>query len=425
LGPELVTDMITEETAVNIGGKLQENTGYYASRGLKREIYLGLDVLGNSDSYPDIFAVSGMEEEDLVERVPSDETVGKFILHMDSKTDNWIESYNKFNPSRFIILDSKNLRLCFSKLCERNSGKTLHWLKLKNQYFLWKESRGGIDSLINFVDPKRTYGDKRIITEFMKRGICEVKEESISNLSERIVLVVAEPGMGKSSTTTQVAWHTKERDPTSWVVRINWNDHTRKLQEINTETFNLDSLVELLCSAAFPESKYRDINRILLRQALQNSGNVTVLMDGFDEISTIQADKAAVILSELMKTKVKRVWVTSHRDQMERLEKELSVAAFNLKKVSHEFEKEMLGDHPKRDRLIYQSEERQGVYTKDNWLSSSNPCERNGNQTVTEKTDRLMNLISDKAGTSVDVGKNKTSRLMNVEKHKMGIMVNT
>jgi len=48
----------------------------------------------------------------------------------------------------------------------------------------------------------------------------------------------------------------KLADPTSWVVRINWNDHTRKLQDIGTATLNLDSLVEFVCSAAFPKSKY-------------------------------------------------------------------------------------------------------------------------------------------------------------------------
>jgi hypothetical protein len=58
-------------------------------------------------------------------------------------------------------------------------------------------------------------------------------------------------------------------------------------------------------------------------------------MDGFDEISPIHADKATVILSELMKTKVRRVWVTSRPVQRERLEKELSVAAFSVKKWSH------------------------------------------------------------------------------------------
>ena len=63
-------------------------------------------------------------------------------------------------------------------------------------------------------------------------GVCEVNGDWIYDLGERAVLVDAKPGMGKSSTTTHVTWHTKLADPTSWVVRINWNDHTGKLQEI-------------------------------------------------------------------------------------------------------------------------------------------------------------------------------------------------
>jgi hypothetical protein len=158
--------------------------------------------------------------------------------------------------------------------------------------------------------------------------------------------------MGKSSTTTQVAWHTKERDPTSWVVHINWNDHTRKLQEINAGTFNFNSLVEFLCCAAFPDSEYTVIYRSLLKQALKKIGNVTVLMDGFDEISPIHADKAAVILSELMKTKVRRVWVTSLPVQRERLENELSVNAFSMKELSQQLQVKMLLElwMPKKNR---------------------------------------------------------------------------
>jgi hypothetical protein len=149
------------------------------------------------------------------------------------------------------------------------------------------------------------------------------------------VLVVAEPGMGKSSTTTQVALNTKLAKPTSWVVRINWNDHTRKLQEISTATFNLDSLVELLYSAAFTESKYTDIESNLLKQALQYSGNVAVLKDGFDEICPTQADKAVVILSKLMKTKVQNVWVTSRPVEKETIENKLHILAFSMKNLSH------------------------------------------------------------------------------------------
>jgi hypothetical protein len=151
------------------------------------------------------------------------------------------------------------------------------------------------------------------------------------------VLVVAEPGMGKSSTTTEVAWITKERDPGSWVVRINWNDHLWKFRNMNSARFNFKFLVSFLRSATFPDSKNANFDRILLQQALQKSGNITVLMDGFDGISPIHMHKAAVILSELMKTKVGRIWVTSRPVQREWLEKELSVVAFSMKKLPRQF----------------------------------------------------------------------------------------
>jgi len=176
----------------------------------------------------------------------------------------------------------------------------------------------------------------------MKGGSCECNEERIWDLDEKTVLVVADPGMGKSSTTRRVTWHRKLADPTSWVVRINWNDHTRKLEEINTATFNFDSLVEFLCSAAFPKSKYTDINRILLKQALQNSGNVTVLMDGFVEISLTHVQKATSFPSELMKSKEASVWVTSRPVEKERLERKLWVIAFNTENLSTKCQEEML-----------------------------------------------------------------------------------
>jgi len=161
---------------------------------------------------------------------------------------------------------------------------------------VWKISQGSTDNLLYNIDAAKTRTDKRIIADLMKCGGCEVKEESFWDLGQRTMSVVGEPGMGKSSTTTQVAWNIKLVDPTSWVVRINWNDNTRKLEENNIETSNLDTLVEFLCSAAFPESKYTDINRTLLKQVLQNSGNVAVLMDEFDKFSSPHLHNAAVIL---------------------------------------------------------------------------------------------------------------------------------
>jgi hypothetical protein len=340
---ELVTDLVTEGTPVNIGGKLQENKGYYAPRVLERDIYLRLDILKDIDMRHDVFAVSGMRDEDLSEFVPAGEAVAKFTysykhgVHVDRPDESDVDK-----EARFFRLESNNLEACYLMLCERHSEKTLHWFEFKKGNLLWIRSCGAIDTLLRYVDDGKTRLDKRVIIEYIKNINGGINEESIWDSGERTVLVVAEPGMGKTSTTTQVARHTKERDPTSWVLRINWNDHTRKLTTINAATFNFESLVEFLCSTAFSDSTYTDINRSLLKQALQNSGNITVLMDGFDEISPTHADKAAVILSELLKTKVGRVWVTSRPVEKERLEKELSVIAFNMKRLSRESQQEML-----------------------------------------------------------------------------------
>ena len=338
LGPELVTDLITEDTAVNIGGTLQVNEGYYAPRVLKRQIYLSLDVLKNSASYPDIFVVTGTTKSELNNIVPSCE-----ILEYCSMGKQVGQIYDEIMDGRCIVLSEEPIKSHFSELCDTSRGKTLHWLKYisKDRTFLWKQSRGTTDNLLDYADPERTQGKNR---EFMKTGSCEVQEESIWKVKERTVLVVADAGMGKSSTTTQVAWDKKLADRTSWVVRINWNDHTRKLQEINAATFKLDALVEFLCSAAFNESKYKDFNKSLLTHALQNSGNVIVFMDGFDEICPIYEEKALIILREIIETKVKRVWVTSRTVQKERIEKELSVSTFTLKKLSQKCQEEMFRD---------------------------------------------------------------------------------
>ena len=338
LGPELVTDLITEGTPMNIGGRLQINTEHYEPRVFKRKIWLSLDSLRNRSTYPDILAVSGMQKNDLVDIVPSGEEVGSFYFEVGYVSENSTKNYDVLEK-RFIVLKGRNMKSSFLKLCEIHNKETLHWLKYKDGKLLWKQTRGSLQNILNFIDAEKTGVDKRIAKECMNSGSCEINEDSIWNLGEMSVLVIAEPGMGKSSTTTQVAWNTKLTDPTSWVVHINWNDHTRKLQEINTATFNFKSLVEFLCSAAFPESKYTDINRVLLKQALQKSGNVTVLMDGFDEFSPLHMHKD-VILSEIMKTKVGKDLVTLRNVEKERLEKEPSGITFSMRNLSRESQRE-------------------------------------------------------------------------------------
>jgi len=336
LGANIISRLVTGET-VKLGGRLCTNADCYMPRVLEREVWLQLDVLRNPDLYPDMFAVSGMEVKDLGVIVPAGETVQYIDQQNIHHTD-----FTEDTGSRFIVLSEADAEICFLELCKKHGERTLHWVQFKNGTLLWKKTQGDPDKLLTYIDTERTRLDLMCIEKYMRRGTCEVSEDAVWDLGERTVLVVAEPAMGKSSTTTQVAWITKERDPASWVVYINWNDHTRELKKMDAARFNFKFLVRFLCRAAFPDSENANFDKILLEQALQKSGNVTVLMDGFDEISRIHMHKATVILSQILKTKAERIWVTSRPVQRERLEKELSVAAFSMKKLSRQFKVQML-----------------------------------------------------------------------------------
>jgi hypothetical protein len=215
LGADIVEELVAKGS-VKLGGRLHTNTGYYAPRVLEREVLLQLDVLRSRHTYPDVFAVSGMEVEDIVAFVPPGETV-KYI---DKQNIHHID-FTENTCSRFIVLSEACAEFCFLELCKKRRGRTLHWVQFHNGNLRWKKSCGGPDKLLNYIGTERTRLYKKRAKKCIKRRTCKVSEESIWDLGERTVLVVAEPGMRKSSTTTHVARHTKERDPTSWVVRIN------------------------------------------------------------------------------------------------------------------------------------------------------------------------------------------------------------
>jgi hypothetical protein len=187
-------------------------------------VWLHSDVLRNKN---DVFAVSGAIKKEVRKIVSLHETVEYHSLEEIDGTDFILDKKN-----RIFLLPDEDVETAIMTICEKIEGKPFHWVEYNNGGLLWKMSQDGTDSLLDYVDAEKSRADKQIIAECMKSGRCEVNEELIWDLGERTVLVVAEPGMGKSRTTTQVARHTKLADPTSWVVRINWNEHTRRYRKV-------------------------------------------------------------------------------------------------------------------------------------------------------------------------------------------------
>jgi hypothetical protein len=169
LGPELVTDLITDETPVNIGGTLQVNEEYYVPRVFKKNIVLHSNVLQDTN---DVFAVSGTTMEYLRKIVPSGKAVECVSREKINSSD-----FTQDIKDKILLLSDQNAKSYFLSICEKLEGRTLHWVEFKDRDLLWKKSQGDTDSLLKCIDADKTRGDERTIREFMKHGNCKVNED--------------------------------------------------------------------------------------------------------------------------------------------------------------------------------------------------------------------------------------------------------
>jgi predicted NACHT family NTPase len=159
----------------------------------------------------------------------------------------------------------------------------------------------------------------------------------------RIILVPNEPGLGKSTLLTHLAQQTRETHPYMWVVRVNINNYTRILNELQKNGCDEKGVIKLLTKAA----QIKKSDGIVLAEQLFNytynsTGNMAVLIDGVDEVSPRYTEKVIQVLKILSKTKMKRIWVASRNSVRDRLEAELQCQSYSLVPFSEENQKNFL-----------------------------------------------------------------------------------
>jgi ATPase subunit of ABC transporter with duplicated ATPase domains len=82
---------------------------------------------------------------------------------------------------------------------------------------LWKDSKCNIDIIHRYIDE----------TTCRKYNM-----ESVIEQSDRTILLVAEPGMGKSTFLSHMEHKLKEENSAVWVLRINLSEHTSALHNV-------------------------------------------------------------------------------------------------------------------------------------------------------------------------------------------------
>jgi hypothetical protein len=166
------------------------------------------------------------------------------------------------------------------------------------------------------------------------------KPSTLLESDGRIILVTNEAGMGKSTLLTHLAQKTRDSHPDMWVVRVNINNYTKILNELQTNGCDEKGVIKLLTEAAqIKKSDGVGLEERLFNYTYNSTGNMAVLIDGVDKVSPHYTEEVIQVLKILSKTRIKKIWVTSRNSVKDRLETEFQCQSYSLVPFSEEDQK--------------------------------------------------------------------------------------
>ncbi|MBD0391664.1 NACHT domain-containing protein, partial [Wolbachia endosymbiont of Pentalonia nigronervosa] len=284
----------------------------------------------------DLFAISSIEEGDFDQ-----------LATKERKREFTNQDPDKENPIRLIRLDNHHdIKENFDQLCRDYKKYTIHLLENKKGVLEWKQSHGSLFNLRRFV--LETKG----------------KEKQVNDLTDSAI-IAAEAGMGKSTILTT---YSMSKD-SLWPIRINLKDYQTGIDNAN---FNdLSGIVEFLSNIIDPASSKTSLIKNLLQYCLTQQGQVTLLLDGYDEIKDRSQEKVVQLLRILRTTKGK-VLITTRSYERSKLEDALGIFAYSLNPFDKTEQKEFL---------------------KKFWIKKLNVKELNQNEGVVSFTGQLLNYF--------------------------------
>ncbi|XP_069681555.1 uncharacterized protein [Periplaneta americana] len=320
---------ILKSSDVTVGRSLQIGIECFIPRSLIHHIYMKKSILSKSE-FSAVLALSGVLETHIsnispggdicmieyttencfqfvavdvknYDKIPDESAEDIYIINTERKVDP--------NLCRFVtIRDSKEFKL----LCEKY--RNMHWINLQeDEKLVWKESKGDFSLIQKYADDNE--------------GVC-YNQDQLLCLPDRVVVVIAEPGMGKSTLVSELCILKKIMFPTKWVIPVYLNDHTHILDKYANREKSVDFMKELLRFAAGVCDS--ELEKSLFNIAMQDMKNIIVLLDGVDEISPTYTSTVCSFIRNMMKTEISQIWITSRPIMKEILEKELCVVSYNL-----------------------------------------------------------------------------------------------
>jgi ankyrin repeat protein len=302
--------LLAKKKELKIGQKLVKKIDYYIPRILRRQIHVSdSSKLMNDESPGHVLAISGMSQEELCKLLPSSDTT--------IPAAEWPFCSTELMPINYRILEFRDFERdgAFQKLSAMY--ECIHWFHNKDGKLIWKESKGNKDTVYRHLDSRKWQ---------------DYDAKNFTDIDDRVVLIAAKPGMGKTTLLTHLAAGTKELDPSIWIVRVDLNDHTNFLHKINENELEIDTVIKFLREDALKlgNGVTSKLEEQLFEDSLKRRGNVMIMFDGFDEISPLYARKVSIMLKELQKVNAGKLYVTSRPVVRQKVEEDLSTLAFTL-----------------------------------------------------------------------------------------------
>jgi ankyrin repeat protein len=303
--------LLTKKQKIKIGKELVKKIDCYVPRTLKHQIAVNDNSKLLNDQSPGyVLAISGMSQEDLQ----------KLILPSGNNTiptAKWPFCSSDLTSSSCRIIEFRDFdrERAFEILSD--VYECIHWFHNIDGKLMWKASKGNKDVVYRHLDSSMWQN---------------YKAEKFTDIDDKVVLIAAKPGMGKSTLLTHLAAGTKQSDPSRWTVRVDLNDHTNFLCSVNEDKLEIDTVIKFLKEVMLKHGNgvQSEFEKQLFEDSLKRRGNMIIMFDGCDEISPSYTKKVSIMLKELQKVFAGKLWVTSRTIMRHKLEEDLSTLAFTL-----------------------------------------------------------------------------------------------
>ncbi|PSN32605.1 hypothetical protein C0J52_26220 [Blattella germanica] len=297
----LLLALLSKEGPIKIGECLPKPGHNYVARTLYRKECVRNNIF--QDNVSPKLAVSGLSKEELRQLIGVGEGIEQF-----NENTNSVDNSSRY----FIIKGTED----FNYLCNKLIAD-IHWIHWSEGRFVWRLSKGSVEPIVEHLeDVEVKYG----------------QIESFVNLPQKLVLILGEPGMGKSEAIKSLASQLKLLDKSTWVVRVVLNDCTADLSKDQID------VRELLLKAA----NISEFGTELFDYQLETGGNIIVLFDGLDEINPDYTEKVNSMIEYLLTKKVRKIWLTSRPIMWGVLEKQFRVLPFGLFPLTKEEQMNLL-----------------------------------------------------------------------------------